>query len=552
LRPILTPETFDLQRATVTRLAGRGWVHLEYQPELVRLDLEDPALGADKYDAIVKIPPCQQRHLIRIYSDGGNALLGAALNIYRIPENDATLALIPGQRVFDEHGQCLVALESGQYQFEVQSQDSKTLLALKTDPISITGPTNINFPTVRCEPKTYDPQDQQMVLDDFLIRSTRPAGGVRWKVSQDPKVSVPVLLLSKGQSYKIHAFGHSGSNYVAIWRTVTVPELSRITLSPDQWMSCSFSWREGTPRASQKGVALQFSDGDIEIPQPEAARFFTNRRFFNLSYWLAFSDDHKAVFQPRGYLLSTAMTHEIKVGGPLHTLASAAILPDEGLIPPTAQHLWWDITLGDPENHLLNTSASKIDWSPFISTSDGRSVKVAPLLPDDVKRLGNLNETLTVGASYWLYGPQTNSLRPALFAEFHSSRLSTETPPFYDWNTRVYLSKAEREIDYIGRAGNDPLPSNVHLQIFWWFNNGGVGGNNRVRMPILSLIQGNDWYAHPWGIAHEMLHNFGYGHTPEMDRMDRGAQEYMEQFRFDVSDHPDYVPEDSVELIKLN
>jgi hypothetical protein len=339
---------------------------------------------------------------------------------------------------------------------------------------------------------------------------------------------------------------------VTVWTSVTAQEMSRITLAPDQWMSCSFAWRDGTPRASQKGVALQFPDGDMEIAQPETARLLTNRRFFNLSYWLAFPDNHKAMFQQRAYLLSTARTHKIKVGGPLHALASAAILPDEGLKPPTAQHLWWDITLGDPENHLLDASASKLDWKPVILTSDGRPAKVAPLLPDDVKRLGNLRETLIARAYYWLDDPQTISLRPALFAEFHSARLSTETPPYYDWNTRVYLSKAERELDYIGRAGNEPLAAKVHLQINWWFNNGGVGGGNAVRMPIISLTERNDWYTHPWGIAHEMMHNFGYGHTPEMDRMDRETQDCMEQFRFKVADHPDYAPEDSAELIKLD
>ena len=156
LRPALTPEAFDLQRATVIKVAGRGWVHLEYRPEFVRLDLEDHELGADKYDAIVKIPPCQRRHLIRLQADVGNALLGVALSIYRIPENNDALALVPGQRVFDEDGQCLVALESGQYQFEVQRQDSQMLLALKTDATTITGPTNINLPTVRSEPKLYN------------------------------------------------------------------------------------------------------------------------------------------------------------------------------------------------------------------------------------------------------------------------------------------------------------------------------------------------------------------------------------------------------------
>ena len=141
-------------------------------------------------------------------------------------------------------------------------------------------------------------------------------------------------------------------------------------------------------------------------------------------------------------------------------------------------------------------------------------------------------------------GRQTVSLAPALFTGRHSSRCATETPPYYDWNTRAYLSKAERELDFIGATGNEPLPADLHMRINWWFNSGGVGGGFSVRVPFDSLIQGNDWSTHPWGIAHEMMHNFGYSEGREIDRMDRGTQEYMERFRYKVADNPDYVPED--------
>ena len=43
-------------------------------------------------------------------------------------------------------------------------------------------------------------------------------------------------------------------------------------------------------------------------------------------------------------------------------------------------------------------------------------------------------------------------------------------------------------------------------------------------MPFSTYFGGNDWFSHPWGIAREMMHNFGYGHTHEMDRLDRGAR----------------------------
>jgi hypothetical protein len=177
-------ETLDLQKATVIRLAGRGRVHLQYQPEFLRLDLEDPASGAGHYDAILRVPPCGQRYLIKIQAAPNDELLGAALNIYRTTEKDETLALAPGQRVFDGRGQCLVALESGQYEFEVlRRPDSQTLVALKTDSINTTGPTNINLRAARADPQVYGPGDQQMVLDDLFIRSARPTGGVHWQTS---------------------------------------------------------------------------------------------------------------------------------------------------------------------------------------------------------------------------------------------------------------------------------------------------------------------------------------------------------------------------------
>ena len=66
-------------------------------------------------------------------------------------------------------------------------------------------------------------------------------------------------------------------------------------------------------------------------------------------------------------------------------------------------------------------------------------------------------------------------------------------------------------------------------------------------MPFSTYLDCHDWFSHPWAIAHEMLHNFGYGHTHEMDRLDKDVQERMDHFRWFVADHPEYVPEDWAE-----
>ena len=51
-----------------------------------------------------------------------------------------------------------------------------------------------------------------------------------------------------------------------------------------------------------------------------------------------------------------------------------------------------------------------------------------------------------------------------------------------------------------------------------------------------------NWYSHTWSMAHETLHNFGFGHTHEMYRLDDAVQEQMDFFRWWAADTPNYAP----------
>ncbi len=545
LNPALMPEVMDLQRAALTILHGRGIVHLEYRPELLCLDFEDYHVGADLYEVIVQVPRIRARHLVRLTSNIPDALLGAALKVYRFPAAAEAYALLPGQRLFDAHGQCMVALEPGQYQFEVQHQPQpQTLIDLKTDVLNISGPTNIDFHVRSVVPALYGPNHRPFALDELLVRSTRPCGALTWKAPAGSNAALPTLLLSTDQTYKVHAFGHAGTNYAAIWTSVATADFPRITLPQDQWRTCSFRWARGTPRAGAKGVILQFPDGQLEVPHPETARFLSNRRFLSVAYWLAFEGERKAVFQPRGYILPENGPCEVSLGGPLHPLASAAVLQDESLRPPGALHLWWEIILADPQNYLLDAAASKIDWNPTLTTLDGQPAMTAPLLAKDVEQLGNLKDTLIASASYRMGTTQHVSLHPEAFVRRQTLHFYTDLPPYRDWNTRAYLAKAERELKFIVRARQFPHASDLRLLIAWWFNSGGVGGGSGFTLPMSTYLDCCDWFSHPWGIGHEMLHGLGYGHTHEIDRLDRAVQERMAQFQWHVADHPEYVPEE--------
>jgi hypothetical protein len=232
------------------------------------------------------------------------------------------------------------------------------------------------------------------------------------------------------------------------------------------------------------------------------------------------------------------------LGGPLKPLASAAVMEDEDLKPPTAKHLWWEITLGDAQGCLLDTANSKVAWSSAITTADGKPALTAPLFPEDVQALGSLTDTLTVSASYHMDIPQHVSLHPERFVHRQHELCFTEAPPYRDWNTRTYLEKMQRELTFISQVRQKPLGQKLRFHIGWWLNHGAVGANHSVTMSFGSYLNCLDWYTHPWAIAHEMLHSFGYGHNHEMNRLDWAIQERMEQFQGWVADHPEYVPED--------
>ena len=98
-------------------------------------------------------------------------------------------------------GQCLVALEAGQYQFEVQHQrDPRTVVALKTGVINVTGAAAIDLNALRVKPAIYGPSRRAMTIDDLLIRTTRPTGGISWKPVTTAKTTTP-LTLRQGRTH---------------------------------------------------------------------------------------------------------------------------------------------------------------------------------------------------------------------------------------------------------------------------------------------------------------------------------------------------------------
>jgi hypothetical protein len=102
--------------------------------------------------------------------------------------------------------------------------------------------------------------------------------------------------------------------------------------------------------------------------------------------------------------------------------------------------------------------------------------------------------------------------------------------------------KENREYSYLNQLGGIKDDAKKHIKINWWFNHGAVGGGGSVTMPIVGYMECTNWYSHTWSMAHETLHNFGFGHTHEMYRLDDAVQEQMDFFRWWAADTPNYAP----------
>lgn len=558
------PEIFDLQKATMRKYRGRDTMNLDYRPERsvmefeyydpsvgdafatpseqLCLDFEDPENGADDYEATVTVPTFRQRFLVRLEARGVTGILGTPVRIFRAPASTEAQAVLAGQRFFGANGDCLVALEAGRFQFEALQQDtSGHLIALRSDWVQITGPTNINLDPISEKPSVILPSEaagSAVEIENLSIRSVRPGGAIQWSRGGETG-SEPYFTLSRGQTYRVHAFGHAGTNYFAVWTAFKAND--NVALKAGGWLDRSFKWGDGTPETINRGVLLNFPDGNLEIPGADRCRLFTNRRFFTIGYRLDFLGGRRAIFEPRA-VLDSATHGEVLLGGALRPVASAAILEDENLGNPSALNLWHETTVVDQQGYILDTAASSIGWSENIRWKDGGALPRPPLPADVASRIRNNPGQLVERASCLLDKPVEWTISPSGMSPTQLNWYSTMAPAYRSWNTVSYLSKANREYSILNQLGGIKDDAKKHINIKWWFNNGAVGGGDSVTMPIRGYLECTNWFSHTWAIAHETLHNFGFGHTHEMNRLDDAVQEQMDFFRWSVADNPDYRP----------
>lgn len=541
---VFIPAGLNLSAAELVEKSGRGAVQLLKSDDRLTIRFDDRhAPGSDLYTARVRIP-ISQLWPVEIRCDLPQHVVGASLTVVRFEKDRKRPTIIPGQHVFDHLGRTVIALPVGSYRFEVQHQyRPQILVALKSSRVEVRSPTSVRLQSIHIPtPKLAVQGFRRLELTQLGIRSILPTGAVSWKRNaQADNVS---LVLSKDENYHIRVFGSNEYAQVALWKELKTNEIRRIQESAENMVRCAFAWQAEALHPVAAGVKLKFPDSQYEFPITNNTQLLTNRRFLELGYWFQIKNGRKAVFHPQGYTLPQAPSnHLFELGGPLTGRASAAILTNESLGSPNARQLWTDISLINPQGHILDHRKSTIDWKWEVQMRDGATPPKPPLTQAAIQRLGNVTDTVLLKAHYQLDQPTELVLAPERFVPRRSKHVSTTSPAYMNWRTSAYLAKVERSLSEIASEREIPLDPSYGVKLSWWLNGGAIGGHRGTTMPLSGMVGDFTWFRHPWAISHELLHGFGYGHDEDMNRTDRVIQKRFLEHKWFVADHPNHVPE---------
>jgi len=328
-----------------------------------------------------------------------------------------------------------------------------------------------------------------------------------------------------------------------VWKELAASELSRITDRTDEWIELSFDWHPGTLPRRKSGVVFHFPDTKAELPLAGRTRLLTNRRFVELGYWYELDNGRKVSFHHRGYVLPAApAAHRLTLGGPITGRAAAAVMQNQNLGNVNMRQIWCNISAQDTAGHTLDTAESKVNCNWFLRMRDGSPVPEFPLSEESITRVGDPADTVLAIATLHLDQPVRFELFPESLVPMESKHIRTNLPSYMTWRAKAYLAQAERSLSGIAAVRDLPVDPNYKVRIAWWMNYGAVGGYGGISMDIRGPVADFGWLSHPWGISHELLHGFGYGHTDDMVRVDQLMLEHFRRFQWSVADRPDFVP----------
>ena len=212
------------------------------------------------------------------------------------------------------------------------------------------------------------------------------------------------------------------------------------------------------------------------------------------------------------------------------------------------QHLFWRYDLLDPGGHRLNVRAAGCGTSAAVTQLDGQPIPDGGIDEQEKNAVGDPARTVRVKVEWTWNGSHSRELSPERFMPLRSEHFQIEAVPAWTWRSQNYLSMLERlyalEREATGRRG----PALVRIR--WRKEGGGCATVGRAtggqKLGCQLPIRGYERMDDPFGVAipspHEMLHNFGYQHGPEMGRLQGLVKAEFSLYRWYIVDHPEVVP----------
>ena len=433
-------------------------------------------------------------------------------------------------------------VDPGDYAVEVAGQVGGRIVHLRKSKFQVHGATSVDLRAVDVS-LTATINNSFVSMAEFAIRRLGIGEDRSFMKDVDDKNSgekvasesdgrqrfadTPKLLLSPGESYVVSCVARATATptVMALWKTVNVNESSAILFSDrDATFEIVTTPDEKAPKLRTASLEFQFPDTKVILENALGGdRLITNRDRANVLCQITTEGGEKITFIPRceRFLKRTRLS----VGAPLIAHGFAAHLPREVLnkkqVDLMVRRIYFTDTAGRSVDMGKSSFDFHADWTfqgQVFSNNDPRDIYIDPgkFSPNQARarlryRYGNVPYAFDMQATGWI--------------PMSSKHFKTDAPPGLEDRTHLFLEMAERAYEASQRLTN--RPGFLKSTISWRDNKdlalaaigNAPGGNLWLQIPFQDLEFFTDPFSEPQFIAHELMHNFGYSHDNETNRL---------------------------------
>jgi hypothetical protein len=484
---------------------------------------------------------------VTLTSDNPTVTTDQPVRIFKLTNGPLPLEPVPCDKKFDESGHCTVDLPAGTYRFEILSSTVMYMLvAVHTPPVEINGPTQVKFKSVDLGELQIFADKDPLTVHEFGVRSIGPAD----ENAQSPGFSEKIhLIVTPDEKYACRFVANSADDLqvYAGWESFKATAGQKVTFHKNQYNSCTITKSKDLPFPGNITATVHFPSSTLTYPADDKHRLLTNRDFIWISYELSSDDTGALTFLPLAYRLQKNTL--IKLGGKLKASGYAdAVYTKDG--DNEGNRLFWVISLTDPVGHVVDEKQSyTMHIKEMASLDNSEWTEESPYHQVDAGKLTAINNRLRLRLTSDIPDFKDITVTPQPFVKVADAKYNLRIPGSWAFRGKVYLAKLERMNTCSRLATGRPGPAQVDINWRINFNDAWAivgspqGGGRGLWMSMqVNGLAVDDIFEEPWAMTHEMMHTFGYGHSPEMNAAINRALYLFNLARWQAWDNRAFVP----------